>query len=252
MCYIQWPCRRISNGILNPPRILRGCISLLANHETNLTLTPPYQCFIVMVNHRHIHAWRAQLSSCSLTFFKEKRRRALLLLSIAAAIVHRRTWGDSKGRLILLSCSQIYDPLFLAWTTSLRPESVYVHIGVVVPHCVIMVVNWCSLATDGVLAYVPYPPTPLARPSSISRLRWMLQPGWHFCFLLFFFIFCRRQNSSMKWIIISETSNCKTTNELTFFWLFKGKPFCLIKLAPVCSGRVFFFYFKRTKNSVKL
>lgn len=138
-------------------------------------------------------------------------------------------------------------PPFLAWTTSLRPESVYVHIGAVVPHCVIMLVNWCSLATDGVMAYVP----PLCPPPSRPSLTMDASARVTF---LFFFISCQRQNSSMKWIIISETSNCKTTNGLTFFWFFKGKRFCLIKLYKDGTSLFWkvFFYFKRTKNSVKL
>lgn len=106
-------------------------------------------------------------------------RRALLQTSIVAAILHIELDAILKGGLwwhwrsdwnlsmcILGNCTSLY----------------------------YMVVNCCSLATDGVLAYV----YPLHHP--------LLQPRWHFMFSFF----CRRQNSAMKQIIISETPNCKT------------------------------------------
>lgn len=114
-------------------------------------------------------------------------------------------------------------PPFLARTTSLRPESVYVHIGAVVPHCVIMVVNWLQMVSWHMyLLFAPHPRPSLTMDASAR--------------MTFLFFFCQRQNSSMKWIIISETSNCKTTNGLTFFWLFKGKRFCLKKLYKDGTG----------------
>lgn len=130
-------------------------------------------------------------------------------------------------------------PPFLARTTSLRPESVYVHIGAVVPHCVIMVVNWCSLATDGVLAYVP----PLCPP--VPHLRWMLQPRWHFCF----FVFSVR-GKTPQWNGLSYLRHqiARQQMDWPFFWLFKGKRFCLIKLYKDGTGlfwKGFFFYFKK-------
>lgn len=104
--------------------------------------------------------------------------------------------------------------------------------------------RWCLGICTSSLPPTPTPTHPSLTMDASARMTFL------FCF---FFIFRQRQNSSMKWIIISETSNCKTTNGLTFFWLFKGKRFCLIKLYKDGTGLFWKgFYLKRTKNSVKL
>lgn len=77
----------------------------------------------------------------------------------------------------------------------------------------LMVVNQCSLATDGVLAYAHPLPHPLLTMDALVQMA---------------FLGLSEAKLLNEMIILSETQIGRQENGLTF-WLFQGKHFCLIK-----------------------